>query len=76
MVRHRVATAFRLPRVLAMVAVLVLVGVAAGAQQANTGVVVGTVVDASDAAVPGATVALTHTDTSTTSTVVTDERGQ
>jgi len=76
MVRNRVATAFRLPRVLAMVAVLVLVGVAARAQQANTGVVVGTVVDASDAAVPGATVALTHTDTSTTSAVVTDERGQ
>jgi hypothetical protein len=46
------------------------------AQQANTAVVVGTVVDSSDAAVPGATVALTHTDTSTTTTVVSDEKGQ
>jgi hypothetical protein len=46
------------------------------AQQANTAVVVGTVVDSSDAAVPGATVALTHTDTSTTTTVVSDDKGQ
>src|SRR5689334_11612362 len=46
------------------------------AQQANTAVVVGTVLDSSDAAVPGATVALTHTDTSTTTTVVTDQKGQ
>ena len=49
---------------------------AASAQQANTAVVVGTVVDSSDAAVPGATIALTHTDTSTTTTVVSDEKGQ
>ena len=37
---------------------------------------VGTVVDSSDAAVPGATIALTHTDTSTTTTVVSDDKGQ
>jgi hypothetical protein len=48
----------------------------AHAQQANTAVVVGTVVDSTDAAVPGASIALTHTDTSTTTTVVSDEKGQ
>jgi hypothetical protein len=49
--RERVATAFRLARLLAMVAVLVLAPLAARAQQANTAVIVGTVVDSSDAAV-------------------------
>ena len=76
MVRERVATAFRLARLLAMVAVLVLVPVAARAQQANTAVIVGTVVDSSDAAVPGATIRLTHRETSATSELVSDERGQ
>jgi hypothetical protein len=76
MVRDRLATTRRHARLLAMAAVLVLAGVTARAQQANTAVVVGTVVDASDAAVPGATIALTHTDTSTTSTVVSDDKGQ
>jgi len=46
------------------------------AQQANTAVVVGTVLDSSEGAVPGATIALTHLDTNTTSTVVSDEKGQ
>ena len=76
MVRERVTTVFRRFRVLALAAVLVLVGVTAQAQQANTGVVVGTVVDSSDAAIPGATIALTHIDTNATSTVVTDGSGQ
>jgi hypothetical protein len=76
MVRDRRTTPFRRARVLAMVALLVLVPLAARAQQANTAVIVGTVVDASDAAIPGATVALAHGDTNATSTVITDERGQ
>ena len=76
MVREYIAAAYWLPRVLAMVAVLVLAPVAAWAQQANTAVIVGTVVDSSDAAVPGATVRLTHRETSATSELVSDERGQ
>jgi len=76
MVRNRVATASQLARLLAMVAILVLVPVAARAQQGNTAVIVGTVVDSSDAAVPGATIRLTHRETSATSELVSDERGQ
>jgi hypothetical protein len=76
MVRAHASTARRLPRVLALVALLVLVPLTARGQQANTAIIVGTVVDASDAAVPGATVALTHLDTNNTTTVVSDDKGQ
>jgi hypothetical protein len=76
MARESVATAFRLARLLAMVAVLVLAPLAARAQQANTAVIVGTVVDSSEAAVPGATIRLTHPETSATSELISDERGQ
>src|SRR4051812_34357705 len=53
-----------------------LVAGSAFAQQANTAIVVGTVLDTSKAAVPGATVTLTHLATNTTTSVVSDERGQ
>jgi hypothetical protein len=59
--------------------VLILSAVAAAnmrAQQANTAIVVGTVVDSSDAPAPGATVTLLHLATNATTDVVTDERGQ
>jgi len=48
----------------------------ASAQQSNTAVVVGTVVDDSQSAIPGATVTLTHLATNTAIDVVSDERGQ
>jgi carboxypeptidase family protein/TonB-dependent receptor-like protein len=46
------------------------------AQQSNTAIIVGTVVDNSQSAVPGATVTLTHLATNTSIDVLTDERGQ
>ena len=57
-------------------AVFLLAATSALAQQANTAIVVGTVVDASDASVPGATVTLRHLGTNATTEAVTDERGQ
>ncbi len=46
------------------------------AQQSNTAIVVGTVIDNSQGAIPGATVTLTHLATNTAIDVATDERGQ
>ena len=48
----------------------------ANAQQADTAIVVGVVLDATKASIPGATVVLTHLTTNLSTTVVTNERGQ
>jgi hypothetical protein len=49
---------------------------ATSAQQADTAIVVGVVLDTTKASIPGATVVLTHLATNVSTTVVTDERGQ
>ena len=59
-----------------LVYLLAVVAPLAAAQQSNTAVVVGTVVDNSQGAIPGATVTLTHLSTNTAIDMVTDERGQ
>jgi hypothetical protein len=60
-----------------LLALLVLVlPRAVAAQQADAAIVVGTVVDHSDAALPGATVTVTHLATNAATTVLANERGQ
>jgi len=63
------------PLLLALSAVLAIAA-SAWAQQSNTAVVVGTVLDDSQAPIPGATVTLTHLATNTAIEVLSDERGQ
>jgi hypothetical protein len=55
---------------------LLLTASAPSAQQANTAIVIGTVVDQSKAAVPGATVTVTQRETNAVTEVVTDDRGE
>src|SRR5688500_9686033 len=49
---------------------------AARAQQADTAIVIGTIQDATEAPLPGATVTLVHLGTNAPTVVVTDARGQ
>ena len=66
-------------RSLPLVIFAVVIAITAGrlhAQQGNTAMVVGLVLDQTNAAVPGATITLTHLDTNTSTDVVTDDRGQ
>jgi hypothetical protein len=67
--------AARVPAIGVAIAFFLVAG-SAHAQQGSTAIVVGVVQDQSHAAIPGATVTLAHLDTTTTTEVITDERGQ
>jgi Carboxypeptidase regulatory-like domain len=59
-----------------LLSLLILSPVTMPGQQANDAVVVGTVLDATQAVVSGATITLTHLETNTTTEVLTDARGR
>jgi hypothetical protein len=63
-------------KIIVLVLLFAFVAAGAAAQQANTATVLGTVVDSSGGALPGATVTLTHLATNTAVDVTTDARGQ
>src|SRR5512138_985579 len=62
-------------RTLVVALIVLSAATATRAQQANTAVVIGSVVDDTKGAIPGATVTLTQRETNAAITVVTDERG-
>src|SRR5918999_2521706 len=65
----------RLHHLIVSIAFALLITTTAGAQ-IITGTIEGTVVDANQAVVPGATVELKHVETNTTRTVTTDDEGR
>ena len=61
------------PLIVPLLALALLAAIPAESQQADTAIVVGIALDASNAPIPGATVTLTHLTTSVTTSVVTNE---
>ncbi len=64
------------PIALAAAAAILLAGGAARAQQADTGIIVGSVLDSDNAVLPGVSVTVVNQTTAVSTTVVTNERGQ